>query len=88
MKSLPKDIALPTAEEMIEHLDAQEKQVRRMNFQGLFNLEVQGRRMETAKAKEKFEDAAAIEDEIEKTELAIEGNKEYLEEIEKMRKLI
>lgn len=82
---LPKNIPLPSREEMLDHLDAQEAEVKRMNFRGLFNLRVQKRRLESS---DDHAEAALIEEEIKKTEKAMEGNKEYLEEIDKMRKEI
>lgn len=88
MKKLPKDVELPDKEAMLEYLNGQETEVKRMNFQALFNLEVQNRRLERAKKEERFEDAGAIGDEIKKTKQALEGNTEYLEEVAKMRKVI
>ena len=88
MKKLPTDMALPTVEQMTEYLDGQEDQVRRLNFNALFNMEVQRRRLEKAKKNADHEAAQSAKDEIEKSEAAIEGNSDYLEELQKMRRLI
>jgi len=88
MKELPTNISLPSKKDMEKYLDTQDQNVKEMNFKALFNLEVQKKRLESAESEKRYDDAGKIEEEIEETNKALEGNKEYLEEIEKMRKLV
>lgn len=88
MDKLPADVALPSKKEMAAYLTSQEESVKSLNFKALLNKEVQKRRLDTARKTDNHEAAQSAQEEIKRTDTALEGNREYLDEVQKMRSII
>lgn len=73
-----------TKNEQKEYLESQKRAVEKQQFISSIGNELAKRRMEKAIKDKKYEDAAALEEQIKKTAEADLGNEDYLELLDEL----